>query len=117
MRYRMLSPTGDYVFGNGPGEFLVDSSAAVAQAISTRLKLWQGEWFLDQTQGVPYPTQILGYNTQASYDAAIQTAILNTPGVSQLLAYSSTLTRSTRALSISATVETIYSSTPITVNV
>lgn len=39
MRYRVLSPTGDYTFGQGPGEFLVNSPAAVAQAIGTRLRL------------------------------------------------------------------------------
>ena len=117
MRYRRLSPTGDYVFGQGPGEFLVDSPDAVAQAISTRLKLWQGEWFLDSQAGTPYNTQVLGYGTQKVYDAAIQTVILNTTGVNQIVSYSSSLNSTTRELDIVATVATIYGPTTINISI
>jgi hypothetical protein len=111
MRYRMLSATNDYVFGNGPGEFLVDSPAAVAQAILTRLRLIQGEWFLDSTVGIPYNTQVLGFGTSGLRDAAIQTAIQNTPGVNQIVSYSSQLVG--RAYSVQATVNTIYGQTQV----
>lgn len=37
---------GDMVWGHGDRDMLVDSPTAVAQAVLTRLKLWQGEWFL-----------------------------------------------------------------------
>jgi hypothetical protein len=113
MRYRMLSADGDYVFGNGPGEFLVNTPATVAQAIVTRLKLWQGEWFLDSQAGTPYKTQVLGYGTQNVYDAAIQTIIINTLGVNQITEYSSSFNTTTRALTIEATVATIYGTTTI----
>jgi hypothetical protein len=115
MRYRQLDANGDYVFGNGPGEFLVNTPAAVAQAVVTRLKLWQGEWFLDSQAGTPYNTQVLGYGTQNVYDAAIQTVILNTTGVNQISDYSSSFNRTTRALTINATVATIYGTTTINV--
>jgi len=115
MRYRRLDSNGDYVFGQGPSEFLVNSAAAVAQAVQTRLLLWTGEWFLDSTQGTPYFQQVLGFNTKAAYDAAIKARILGTQGVAQLLSYSSSLIG--RALSVIASVQTIYSITPVMVSV
>jgi hypothetical protein len=117
MRYRALSPTHDYVFGAGPAEFLVDTPAAVAQAVTTRLKLWQGEWFLDSQAGTPYNTQVLGYGTQKVYDAAIQTVILNTTGVNQISNYSSSFNSTTRALDIEATIATIYGTTTINTSI
>lgn len=113
MRYRMLSPSGDYVFGSGSGEFLVNTPQAVGQAVLTRLRLWQGEWFLDLTEGTPYTQQILGFTSQSARDQAIQARILGTPGVTELVAYSSTLSPG-RQLTISATLNTIYGQTALT---
>jgi hypothetical protein len=110
MRYRALSPTGDFVFGQGAAQILVDSPSAVAQAVQTRLALSQGEWFLDLTEGTPYDTKILGENTQSVYDQAIQERILGTSGVVGIADYSSVLDQD-RHLSVSATIMTIYGST------
>lgn len=108
MRYRVLSPTGDYTFGQGPGEFLVNSPAAVAQAIGTRLRLWLGEWFLDLTVGVPWITQVVGTGTSGIRDMVIRTAILNTEGVLSIVSYSSSLDTENRLFSVNATVGTVY---------
>lgn len=114
MRYRKLDANGDYVFGHGSIDFLVNSSAAVGQAIETALRLIQGEWFLDTLAGVPYYTQILGYNTQSLYDTVIKNAIRNVQGVVSIVSYSSFLNAATRVLSISATVNTQFGQTAIT---
>jgi hypothetical protein len=106
MRYRSLSDSDDYVFGQGSTEFLVNTPAVVAQAIKTRLLLAQGEWFLDVFEGTPYSTQILGENKQI-YDQAIRDRILNTPGVQSIDLYSSSLDAN-RRLTVSCTVTTIY---------
>ena len=89
MRYRELSPTGDYLFGAGGQNFLVDSPEMVAQSVLTRLRLWSGEWFLDVTEGTPWMTQILGENTKSLYDLAIQSRVLQTQGVTGIKDYSS----------------------------
>lgn len=107
IRYRALDANGDFVFGQGPGEFLVDSALAVAQAIQTRLKLWAGEWFLDITEGTDFPGKILGMGTQQLYDQEIQQRILGTIGVRDIASYSSNLDQS-RHLTINATVDTIF---------
>lgn len=107
MRYRKLSPEGDYVFGAGLGEFLVDVPEAVGQAVGTRLLLASGEWFLDVNEGTPYATQILGTGTQQLYDQAVQERILDTPDVTGILKYSSTLD-SKRKLTINCTIDTEF---------
>lgn len=114
MRYRALSPSGDYTFGRGQGNFLVNSPACVAQAVQTALALAQGEWFLDKTAGVPWATQILGYGTGPLYDLAIKDAILAVEGVDSITAYSSQLNAATRALTVTATIATIYGAATVT---
>lgn len=115
MRYRPLSPTGDYQIGK---PWLINSPQCVAQAILTRLKLWLGEFFLDTTDGTPYLTQVLGERYNKAPDAAIKRRILGTPGVAQLISYSSSFNTSAdgvRTLTVNAQVQTIYSTTPVSV--
>lgn len=113
MRYRILSSTGDYVFGQGPSEFLVNTPEAVAQAVRTRLSLVQGEWFLDTSDGTPYNTQILGLGTSGSYDQAIQERILDTPDVLSIDSYVSVLDETTRSLTVTCTITTEFGQTTI----
>lgn len=112
MRYRKLSPTGDYVFGQGSNEFLVNSPEAVGQAVKTRLGLASGEWFLDSQEGTPYATQILGEGTQTLYDIAIQNRILGTEGVTSIATYGSYLSPQ-RALTVECTINTLYGTTTV----
>lgn len=113
MRYRTLDANGDYTWGQAGQNFLVNSPAAVAQAISTRLKLIAGEWFLDQTAGTPYD-QILGAGTESTRDLAVQTVILETQGVNEIIYYASYLDPSTRQFTVAATVNTQFGQTTIT---
>lgn len=103
MRYRPLSNTGDYTVGL---PFLINSPQCVAQAISTRLKLWMGEWFLDNTIGTPWLQHILGRSTNP--DAYIRTAILGTPGVVALVTFGGSYDSLTRTLTIEGTVASLY---------
>lgn len=108
MRYRMLDPDGDMLFGHGNADFLHDSPEAVAQAALTRLRLLRGEWFLDVTSGTPYVPLVLGQHTRESYDLAIRERVLDTAGVRSITAYESGLDGETRRLSIRLTIDTIY---------
>lgn len=108
MRYRALDADGDYTFGQGQANFLIDSPACVAQSVLTRLRLWQGEWFLDKTEGTPWTQQVLGEHTLALYDIAIRQRVLGTDGVIAIDDYSSTLDPVTRALSVAMTISTRF---------
>lgn len=114
MQYRQLDANGDYTLGL---PFLANSPQCVAQAVSTRLKLWQGEWFLDVTDGTPWLQSILGRSQNP--DAYIKQRILGTPGVTAITAYSSTYVGATRKLTVSCTLSTLYGpvafETPVTI--
>lgn len=115
-RYRALSSTGDYTFGQGERNFLVDSPAMVGQKVRTRLLLWTGEWFLDVTAGTPWLQQVVGKNKNPTYDLAIQQRILQTQGVKSIVSYSSNVSAD-RRLSVSVTIETIYGEDLVEVSV
>lgn len=105
MRYREQSADGDYVF-IGTSPFLIDSPAAVAQAIKTRLRLVAGEWFLDDRIGFDL-SKVLGNNTQNTRDLEARRVIVNTPGVLSLVSYSSQVNER-RRFTIQGVVDTIY---------
>lgn len=112
MRYRMLDANGDTTFGQ-PGAMLVDSPQAVAQAIKTRLALHTGTWFLDSREGTPYTEKILGYQNRAERDQALRERILDTPGVLELVEFSTNLDAE-RRYTVRATVTTKYGATKVT---
>lgn len=108
MRYRKLSPTGDYTFGQQQADFWINVPDGVAQAVSTRLQLRLGEWFLDTSQGTDWAGKILGVRTALTRDVEIRQRVLNTPGVTQIDNYSSSLNPNTRAFSASFQLETQF---------
>lgn len=108
MRYRKLDGQGDYSFGRSQANFYIDQPEAVAQAVQTRLMLFTGEWSLDTSDGTPWRTEVLGKYTQNAYDLVLKERILDTPGVEALTSYSSSLDRGKRALSVRATISTIF---------
>ena len=113
MRYRKLDADGDYSFGGQQLDYFRDTPQAVAQAVQTRLMLFRGEWFLDTTDGTPLLEEVLGKNTRTAYDAAIRQRILGTPGVTELVAYSSELDTDARHVAIAATINTVYGQTTV----
>ena len=112
MRYRTLDQNLDMTFGQGSANFLVNSPGAVGQAIITRLKLMQGEWFLDRTVGMPYATQVFVEGGRFSADRAAQGVILGTEGVTDLVAYASQFSSSRQWLA-GARVDTLYGQTTV----
>lgn len=107
-RIRRQDADGDMTFGQGAQNFLVDSPAAVAQRILTRLRLWEGEWFLDLTDGTPYHQSILEHRSIALAGELIRQRILGTPFVSAIDDFSVSFNPTTRALLITATVSTLF---------
>lgn len=111
MRVRKLDANRDYTFGQGTANFWINDPRGVGQNVTTRLGLWEGEWFLDTTLGTPWSQEILGYNTASLRDIAIKTVILGTFGVSSLNTYDSVFDPETRQFTVSGTVFTIYDPT------
>jgi hypothetical protein len=113
MRYRKLSPLGDYTFGQSMLNFYINVPAAVAQAVQTGLLLWLGEWFLDTSVGMPWIEGVLGKNSQATGDATIQNQVINTQGVTAISSYQSTRNNESRNFQVEVEVQTIYGPTTV----
>lgn len=113
MRYRPLDANGDATLGQ---PFFTNDPDAVAQAIQTRMALWQGQWFLDTTDGTPWLQDILGPRAGRNPEAAIKQRILGTPGVDAIASYSSNYDAAARTFTVSCLVHTQYSTTPIPVS-
>ncbi|SCC69812.1 hypothetical protein [Kosakonia oryziphila] len=114
MRYRREDANGDYTFGRGDDTWLINSPEAVAQAIKTRFLLWYGQWFLDTTAGTPWIQSVLGKQKPEIYNMAIRQRILDTAGVDSISDFNITVDTSTRRVSFTATVNTIYGTTTVT---
>lgn len=108
MRVRKVDASGDMVFGGGQSSFHRDTPDAVAQVVESRLNLWLRDWYLDLNEGTPYQTSVLGKYTENARDPVMQARILETPGVTELAAYSSTFDPQTRAFRLSAEIVTAY---------
>lgn len=114
MRYRQLGPSGDYTFGSGQLNFLINSPEAVGQVVETSLQLWLGEWYLNTNAGVPYPEGVLGRMSQAEADATLIAQIGQCQGVVDVLDFVSQVDPNTRAYTvISCTINTIYGQTQV----
>lgn len=114
MKYRRLTDGGDYMFGRNNQDILSDVDA-VMQIVSTRLKLLQGEWWENIQNGFPLYQSILGQtgmpDNLAAIDLVIKDYIMNTPEVTDILSFSSTLIK--RVYSYQCTIMTSYGSAPI----
>ena len=114
MIYRKLDTNGDMVFGIGQAGFLSNTPETVAQAISTVLKLFQGEWFINTQDGVPYMDEVLGFGNSIHFNFVIRDAILSTTGVLSIDSFSSYIDQNRNAV-VNATVNTIYGVTTLSV--
>ncbi|PHM55135.1 hypothetical protein [Xenorhabdus sp. KK7.4] len=112
MRYRRQDANGDYSFGQGDNTFLIDSPETVAQAVKTRLDLWRGDWFLDVEEGTPYREAVLEKNYTSAL--ALEERILDTEGVTGILALDAIRDPNTRKITITATINTRYGKTTLT---
>lgn len=109
MKYRALDQNDDYFFGQRRRMFLTDREA-VAQAIKTRLRLLQEEWWEDQSDGLPLFQRIIGTfggeENLGGVDLLIQERILSTPGVVNIRRFERTFEK--RRYTYTALVETEY---------
>lgn len=95
------TPNGyDMAFENGECPTTTDMVDRTTQRLYIRLKTLLGEWFLNESYGVPYLERILGHKPKKStVDMILQTQIMLDPEVKQIISFSSTLTPQTRIYS------------------
>ena len=94
---------------------IIDGQTEIKQSLKTRLLMVKGDWYLDTTTGLPYYEDIWVKNPNlANIDALIKAEILDTPGVTGLIAYDSEFDDTLRKLTVSFTVDTNNGQIPIT---
>ncbi|WP_432353837.1 hypothetical protein [Anaerotruncus rubiinfantis] len=107
MRYRKLTETGDYSFGNGSLDY-ISGVATIAQAVKTRIMLFLAEWWEDQEDGLPLFEDILGGRATneelQDVDRIIIERIEGTQGIASVEEYESSYEN--RKYTFSATVIT-----------
>lgn len=108
---------GDFLISGGDIQGTPNQLTAIQQHILQRLRTFQGEWFLDNTVGIPFFQQILVKNPNiGTVNGLFISEIRNTPGVASLTKYGFVvdtpkrrITASFRALTTSGVVD--YSGT------
>lgn len=83
-----LSQKHDLEFVNNDLQ-LTSGLEAISQSVKQRLKLWQGNWFLNESEGVPYLQQVF---IKGADLAAVQNLLLltvaKTVGIADILSFS-----------------------------
>jgi hypothetical protein len=106
--YRQLGPNNEPQWGQGQANYL-QGTDAVAQAIKTRLLLFEGEWWESQLDGTPWWQSILGVgNTDQQVSLIIQQRILGSPYVTGITNLQVTSNRAARSLGLYAEVQTAF---------
>lgn len=84
MKVRNQKPNGEIITS---GQHFVSGKDAVAIAVSRRLRTYLKECFLNIDVGVPYYETVFAPSADSAKEAAIKFEIMETPGVSAILAF------------------------------
>ena len=84
----------------------ITGAARVAQSLGIRLRCWMGEWYLDETHGVPYVESVLGKQQVSLITSVFRTQILSVDGVTRINNLELSIDPLTRALSVSTSTST-----------
>lgn len=87
---------------------LTETTEAIQQHLAQRLRTFFAEWFLDRRIGIPYFEQVLikSFNPEV-LDTIFKNAILNTPGVLELIEFDIDLDNATRVMTLTFKANTL----------
>lgn len=104
----LLNPeTNDLLFINGTTPITYENKLTVAQRLKIKLQTFRGEWFMDQTIGLPYFQTILKRGvSKATIDTIFQEQILSEPDVVEIVEFNSIIDIQTRTYQLSFKVRT-----------
>lgn len=116
-----LTDDGDLYRGTTRMEMIAGIDAVV-QAVRVRLQFYRGEWFADLGAGVPYlerdgvpaSAALLGQHfSRAKAVAAFRAAILDTPGIVEILSLVVAFDGATRSLSVTWSALCVFGETDL----
>jgi hypothetical protein len=104
-----LTLDGELDLSNGLS--LVSDLNQLEQNLRSRLRTFYGEWVFDTSRGVKYYEEILIKSPDPdTVDGILKSTILETIGVVEITNYTSEFNDTTRELSVSVELNTIYGS-------
>ena len=106
MKIRKLDGLHDWTFGAGKQNYAVDE-IAVEENIQTRVLSWQGDCFFALQEGIDW-RNLLDKNQQENIELAVAEMILRSYGVIGINMLQSVLDDTSRNLSLSYSINTIY---------
>ena len=80
MKVRRLTNDGDWSFGLGLANYARDNEA-ILQNVSTRIKSFKGDWFLDVEAGIDWFNLLGSKDTKELITKEIERVVLETEGV------------------------------------
>jgi len=110
MRVRALDTNGDWTFGNGEANY-IKGNDAILQNVSTRLKSFKNDWFLDLNANIDWFTILGTKNNKQQILDEVNRVVLETFGVTKINSINiSTVDRNAR---IDINLDTIFTSSPL----
>lgn len=113
MIVRAITAENDWTFGKGIQNYK-SANNAVAQSIQTKLIFFLNDCFFAANLGIDW-FNLLGGKNQQLLNLQVSTTIANAPGVLNFIESSFTLDNATRMLTITYSVNTIYTGTTVVV--
>ena len=114
MTVRKLEDSGDIATS---GTQFLSSQKEIAQTVTTRLKLFLGEYFRDILDGTPWFQDILGKGQSLDVrESAIKRRVLQTSGVLSIFEFNTDFDLQTREYSVSMGIVTPFGNELITIS-
>lgn len=96
----LQTASGDLALVNGNLALCPTIQAEAAQAAFNAFRLWEGEWFLDTSLGVPYFSLILGRKSTKVAAQVLRRVLEDEPTIQSVDAFTVTLNPVTRMLDV-----------------
>lgn len=113
MIVRALDKDGDWTFGQGLSNYLVNIDA-LAQVIQTRIKSYLANCFFDLGAGIPWDQRLSQKGTEELLKSDVYNIIINTDGVLGITSHEINVVN--RRAYIRSIVESIYGQLIVEVN-
>lgn len=107
MRVRRIDSAGDWTFGQSRINYATESEA-ISQNVVTRLRSFQGDWFLDLDHGLPWFQNLDKPASQERLKQSIKKVVIETTGVIELTSINLTVDAETRKATVYLTYDDIY---------
>lgn len=83
MQVKRLDENGDWTFGNGQANYLKDNDA-VLQNVTTRLKSFKNDWFLDGDANIDWFNILGSKSNKQTIISEVERVTLQTEGVTKI---------------------------------